>query len=284
MKKEPHFYFIFLISYLMVFLSIFFAETSSALSTEAISPLAKQKSPPVEISPMADKHIFSPEPDSLELKSVNRQNGTVNVGKADDPQQSIDTLFQKVKADIELTGIVITPASRKAMIRYKGKGAKVQTSEMYSSGTPIYDYVLKEISPNYVVIGQSNLEVKLELFKERSDRPETPKEAEPQNSATQPLNGQKIPDNKAMSNSEEHPSDGKRAMPGGNPPKIIKQDPRNTQDGNAADGSNPFAQALQGSGEEAVPSFNNSGTDGNSNMGNPFLQAIQRARERQKSQ
>ncbi|MBF0467622.1 MAG: hypothetical protein HQK61_01850 [Desulfamplus sp.] len=248
---------------------------------------------------MATKHIFSPEPDITGVSNMKNQDDKGNTG-----QQSIDVLLQKIKREIELTGIIITPESKKAMILYKGRGGSKQAAEVYSSGASIHDYTLKDIFPNYVVIAQDNLEIKLGLFKERNDRPQPPKEPPPQNSTNnKEFTEQQQPKNKDITNASENQMDGnsnaeipanfnESAVPlPVNSQQNTSEPAKASQDGNP-EVTNPFVEAMQnaamrreaaGISEDAATNFNY--TDGNNNMdANPFLQAIKRARERQQSQ
>jgi len=259
LKEYTNFYLMVLVSYLVVILPTFFCGTTYALATEQVVSTTEEKSAHSEISPMVEKHIFSPEPDSsLELQSINSPDGNANGGKADKEQQSSEELLQKVKREIELTGIIITPESKRAMILYKGKGEKSQIPEVYGAGTSIHGYLLKEIAPNYVMIAQNQLEVKVELFKERDDRPESPKEVAPKSDTAKPSDSKGPPENKESGKqAQESSQDGTLPTRRENTPTSIK----------------PLQEKMQG----------DSSTNGNGNMGNPFLQAIQRARERQQS-
>lgn len=248
---------------MVVILPTFFCGTTYALATEKVLSMAEEKSAHSEISPMVAKHIFSPEPDSsLELQSINSPDGRANGGKADKEQQSSEELLQKVRMEIELTGIIITPESKRAMILYKGKGEKRQIPEVYGAGTSIHGYILKEIAPNYVMIAQNNLEVKVELFKERDDRPESPKEVGPKSDTAKPSDSKGPPENKESGKqAQESSQDGNLPIRRENTPTSIKPLQDKMQDGNSSDSS----------------------INGTGNMGNPFLQAIQRARERQQN-
>ncbi|MBF0203703.1 MAG: hypothetical protein HQK67_05165 [Desulfamplus sp.] len=253
---------------------------------------------------MADKHIFSPEPDNLISNDIKNQGGKIN-----DVEQSVDTLMQKVKREIELTGIIITPESKKAMILYKGSGSKKPTPELYDSGSSISDYLLKEIFPNYVVIAQNNLEIKLGLFSEKKNRPEPLREMIPQNNPATINNGQGIPQNQAINIPQNNPSDGNSPVQNGNVlPDAGNFVPENIQGGNIPNANNPFAKsardpnlpsedvnpfvrAMQDAAIQGTPSGSpenttdtNNGINENNMGGNPFLQAIKRARERQQSQ
>ncbi len=246
-----------------------------------------------KIPPMIDKHIFSPEPDTTADNSLVTTQVVNNVDKSsNDLQQNIDLLMQKAKKEIELTGIIITPSSKKAMILYKGKGSKKQEAQLYDAGSSIDDYLLKEVAPNYVIIAQNSQEIKLALFKERTNRPEPPKEVVNQSSSN------KNPDEEAINkgitiknppdlNLPIKESSDNTPMP--IPQKMINSNSSSNsfekaiEDGNIPDISNPFIRAMHGAamqGESSGDTFNiNSSTDVN-----PFLQAIKRARERQQNQ
>ncbi|MGD9730867.1 MAG: hypothetical protein AB7U45_01690 [Desulfamplus sp.] len=261
------------------------------------------------IPPMAEKHIFSPEPD-ISSDTINSDSSSTpaisqSVNNSNDTQQSIDMLMQKVNREVELTGIVITPSSKKAMILYKGKGAKKEAAKLYDEGTSIDDYLLKDIFSNYIIIAQNNQEVKLSLFKERSNRPEAPKDIGNQNNLDKSGGGQPININQSI-NSIGNPANRAINIPEGHPPinlpRAMPQSMQNNngeslpieqsmqQDSNSESdlSSNPFIKALQGSSMQGDV-INSSGggdssIDGSSMGANPFLQAIQRARERQRSQ
>lgn len=256
------------------------------------------------ISPMAEKHIFSPDPDIIG-ENNDIMNGNQD-GKGNDVQQSVDALMQKVKREMELTGIIITPESKKAMIVYKGKGAKEQTAQLYDVGASIDIYLLKDVFPNYVVIAQNNLEVKLGLFQERANRPDQPKDVGNYSIGNKGSNGEESTLNSEMINVENQPNTNVD-LHGENIPNNVPKPPpiplkeanaqgvdnsfrKSIQDGNASDASNPFARALQGAASQGGATSGSSGNtnsrvEGGDNMGaNPFLQAIQRARERQQSQ
>ncbi|MBF0234204.1 MAG: hypothetical protein HQK65_14375 [Desulfamplus sp.] len=276
-------------------------ETDTPMSKKKTSPITESDPSPSPASPMAEKHIFSPEPDNTSVNNIKNKDD-----KGDTGQQSIDMLLQKINREIELTGIIITPESKKAMILYKGKGSKNKAPEVYSSGASIEDYILKDIFPNYVVIAQDTLEIKLGLFKERRDRPEPPKEPPPQNNTNnKELGDQQQPKNKNINNMAESQPDGSSGIEDGTgltgtagvltkngQDGNIPDPAKAVQDANNPEITNPFVEAMQnaamkreaaGISEESTTNFSN--TDSNSNMdANPFLQAIKRARERQRSQ
>ncbi|MBF0302086.1 MAG: hypothetical protein HQK73_03530 [Desulfamplus sp.] len=275
------------------------APTQSAAEKAIASPSAEKKF----LATMAERHIFSPDPDSVEDINSNGMLPSSNqaVNNSNSEQQSLDMLMQKVKRELELTGIIITPESKKAMILYKGKGTKKPAAELYDAGASIDDYLLKEVFPNYVVISQNNQDVKIALFKERQDRPELPKDTVNQNNLNSNATGQPIPVNPHIDGTENLPNrnisipDGhppinfprpaSQSMPNNNAQPIPSEQP--IQNGTDSDAANPFVKALQGETSADVyrdtTDLNNS-TDGTNMGGNPFLQAIQRARERQRSQ
>lgn len=305
MKNKVHSYSTLLLFYfLFVVLSLLWPNTFIAMATDITSPIQETNNllaPPVakkEIfsaetdspSPMTEKHIFSPEPDSVKVQD----GGSLSDVNKSVAQQDTDTMLKKVKRDMDLTGIIITPESKRAMILYKGKGDKKQTPEVYTSGASISDYILKDVAPNYVVIAQNNLEVKLGLFQERNNRPEMPKEIEPQSNSNKAsaTDGQIPQKNMGTENNPQNVGDPDTALKDGNlPNNRFNPVSENMQENNAPDVSNPFVEALQqgqlipsDQSEESRANSNNN-TDANSNLGiNPFLQAIKRARERQQSQ
>ncbi|MBF0376764.1 MAG: hypothetical protein HQK72_04715 [Desulfamplus sp.] len=250
------------------------------------------------LSPMAEKHIFSPEPDGSNNSSGMMGNPD-GLGLPNNAKQNIDMLMQKVKREIELTGIVITPVSKKAMILYKGKAGGAgavnkQVPELYESGSSIDEYLLKEIFPNYVVIAQNNLEIKLGLFTEKNNRPEQPKDNLNQGGNS---NGQGMAINQQDMVNSSNPPGGIIMGQDGTPPMPINpesvQDPniqkgiKSIEDGNVRpEPPNPFVRAMQDSStQREIPADSNSFNNIDGNTGaNPFLQAIQRARERQRTQ
>ncbi|MBF0228194.1 MAG: hypothetical protein HQK63_01155 [Desulfamplus sp.] len=250
------------------------------------------------LAPMAEKHIFSPEPDGSNSSGIMGN----PEGLPNNAQQSIDMLMQKVKREIELTGIVITPVSKKAMILHKGKVAapssvNKQVPDLYESGSSIGEYLLKEVFSNYVVIAQNNLEIKLGLFTEKNNRPEQPKENLRGNSSGQGMainqqdmvNSGNPPDGIIMGQDGTPPINAPMPI---NPESIqdinIQKGPKSIEDGNVRpEPPNPFVRAMQDSAnqrERDIPDDNNSFNNTDGSMGNPFLQAIQRARERQRTQ
>ncbi|MBF0210216.1 MAG: hypothetical protein HQK68_04935 [Desulfamplus sp.] len=308
-------------------------DISSAIANQPIFPFAPKKSQAIESpstdnknidnseptkaeatppssTPMVEKHIFSPEPDIVADSNTTVNSDGQNTEKAIDPtHQTIDNLMQKVKKEIELTGIIITPSSKRAMILYKGKGSKKQTPEFYDAGASIDEYLLKDVYPNYVVIAQNDIEIRVGLFQERSDRPNAPKIAVNQNIENK-IDGSSQPIPQEIMNPENFPDpninvqDGRLQQGGSipmNPPQAIGQDPNSQagvleqiQDGNMSDMSNPFVRAMhdaavQESGhpiisEEMRANLQNRAEQNRNTDTNPFLQAIKRARERQQSQ
>ncbi len=222
------------------------------------SPEIDEPEPPQP--PMVYNHIFSPDPD---------QEGGGNA--TDDKKmpggllKEDDQFLDRVKKDIVLTGIIITPAYKRALIQFRGAAKRFRTSEFFESGAVFEDYVLKDIFPNYIVVSFKDKEVKLGLYRERGDRPSP------------------LKDENTSSQTAKTGSDDQSRKTGRSEPDAEQDEVDETQEEGAQpqEESNvlqkkparpvtptPAPQKIQiGSGAEATE--------------NPFLKAIQRARERQ---
>ena len=158
--------------------------------------------------------------------------------------------------------------------------------------------MLKEVAPNYVIIAQNSQEIKLALFKERTNRPEPPKDVVNQNSSNKNPDGEPINQGINIKNPPDLNLPINEGNSSGNTPMPVPENILNSnsssnpfekaiEDGKIPDISNPFIRAMHGAamqGDNSGDTFNvNSSTDGSMGV-NPFLQAIKRARERQQSQ
>ena len=205
----------------------------------------------VEGSAIVEKHIFSPEPDSEESPKTETSVNTVED----------ERLFKKLDQQLLFTGIVRSSGERKVLLREKRSKGPLDDYAL-SVGDEIMEMTVKEIGRNYVVLAGQEGEVRLNLFKSRTDRPVAPKVTVP-SPPQAPTNKQ----GSSASNGNASAATAANQNPvpqGGNaaskPPSAIGGErPANGKDDSAV------VDPTQGLPEGA----------------NPFLEAIRRARERQ---
>ncbi|SLM30363.1 exported hypothetical protein [Desulfamplus magnetovallimortis] len=231
--------------------------------------------------PMVEKHLFSPDADG--------ENALVSKGIAtsDDDNGPDDLLLKKIKQEIELTGIVISHESKKALVRYKKRGRKSEPASLYNSGDMIESYLLKDVFPNYIVVTHENRDIRLGLFQERTDRPEPLPEPVENLSEGTALPSQK---NGESQGAQPVANGTKSGTSAGASSAQSNQQGLAPSSGTKPASANPFMKTIENAGNsDELPADNSAVMDGDGGQApsqgiNPFLQAIQRARERQQQQ
>ncbi|MEA2061956.1 MAG: hypothetical protein U9P10_15955 [Thermodesulfobacteriota bacterium] len=109
---------------------------------------------------MVKKHIFAPEPESEDLQQTGK--------KTDD--RDLSRVLRQVENQLEFTGIIFSSDTRKVLIKDKRAGKDDQKS-VFEQGEPIMDMIIDEIGRNYIVLKGKGETVKLNLYKNRADRP-----------------------------------------------------------------------------------------------------------------
>ena len=253
-------------------------ETDDLLDKEDQEELDKEDQEEIEVEdneisereglepPMVYNHIFSPDPDMEGMGGALDDEKKMPGGLLKEDDQFLD----RVKKDIVLTGIIITPAYKKALIQFRGAPKLSRTSEFFESGAVFEDYVLKDIFPNYIVVSCKDKEVKLGLYRERGDRPSP------------------LKDENTSSQTGKTGSNKQLRKTGGNEPGDEQDEVEETQEEGVQlqeESDNPLANVLQKkrvrtATPNPAPQKIQIG-NGAESTENPFLKAIQRARERQ---
>lgn len=184
--------------------------------------------------PMVEKHIFSPE--------------TARRIPLEDKKSPV---VKQIEQQIIFTGVIISPAGRRAMMREKLVRGRKRESEFYKEGDEINGMTVKQIGSNFIILSGQGKNVKLNLYQGPKVRPAPP--AMPRvGEASKTVAGRQ---------SESSPA-GEREKSGKRP---------------AAQVSRP-KQAGQLSSPRAIPSNPSRGLRRNApNSSNPFLEALKRA-------
>ena len=109
-------------------------------------------------SPMVERHLFSPEPDTK---------GTYK-----------SPLAARLEKELMFTGIIISSHGKWAMIREKGGKADREGSGLHKEGDEIKGLLIQQIGNNFLILAGDGKEVRLNLYHEGKPRPEKPVGAE----------------------------------------------------------------------------------------------------------
>lgn len=125
------------IFFLFIALSIFLATSNAGAS-----------------SPMVERHLFSPEPDTQ---------GTYK-----------SPLAVRLEKELMFTGIIISSQGKWAMIREKGEKTDREGSSLHKEGDEIKGLFIRQIGNNFLILAGDGKEVRLNLYHEGKARPEKP--------------------------------------------------------------------------------------------------------------
>ncbi len=207
-------------------------------------------------SPMVEHRLFTPGDEVLNASGAAAAQAVNN---------------QKVEKELSLTGIVITPQEKKAIIRDNIKSPEGSKNRFYHEGDQIKDMKIKEIQHTYVILASQDSTLKLSLYRGDKARPvavpipqETPAQKSPQpgtaaqNQTTpQPANAQPTAQSPPLP--APAPNAGK-----GNQPAPSSPSPGPASE---AQPTNPFTEALQ----KAAAARSAQGTaQGTGGFANPF--------------
>ena len=103
-------------------------------------------------SPMVEKHIFSPEPDTK--------------GSHKSP------MALKLEKELMFTGVIISSQGKWAMIREKGRKPDTAVSGFHKEGDEIKGMSIRQIGNNFLILVGDGKEVRLNLYHEGKPRPE----------------------------------------------------------------------------------------------------------------
>lgn len=210
-------------------------------------------------APMVEKHIFLPEKPSEKKESV-----------SDD----------KLKSNLEFTGVVISEKGKWAFIKEKRKkkGAGEQTRGYFKEGEEISGAVISSIEANRLVLINDGNEVNIKLFSGDKKRPapvKVSKNTAPAPKATGKKNTAK---NKTQSGKSTQKANNKTVGQNTGKGLIDKQirEAEAKKGTPVAPSANPFTQALK----KAIDKNQAAGTGG-AGASNPFIEAIKRAQQKQ---
>ena len=110
-----------------------------------------------DMSPMAEKHIFTPDNAGDQKEEVLPKSGVVS------PVLEKEILF---------TGVLITPKGKSAILAENVKSDKAGIKHMLKQGDQIKGMTIQEIGSNFVLLsGKENTTVKMNLYKGAKTRP-----------------------------------------------------------------------------------------------------------------
>ena len=208
----------------------------------------------VDKSPMVKNHIFG-------------QRKTTDINKSDKVVKN-SNLYKYFERKANFTGILDINGSRRALLKTKSHRKEDGLSSCLAVGETILEMKLIEIGKNYIVLSKKGEELRLNLFKNRKDRPSVPKSLKPSN----------IPAINTLRNSLASDLTKKSAVNTGGKTGKSDKSTANTKklkpnsQNNAASNpnANPFLKAIQKA--RTTPA-----TKGP----NPFLESIRKAKESQ---
>lgn len=105
-------------------------------------------------SPMVERHIFLPEPDTT--------------GSYKSP------LTLKLEKELMFTGVIISSHGKWAMIREKGKKTDRDVSGRHKEGDEVKGMVIRKIGNNFLILAGEGTQVRLSLYHEGKQRPAIP--------------------------------------------------------------------------------------------------------------
>jgi len=105
-------------------------------------------------SPMVERHIFLPEPDTT--------------GSYKSP------LTLKLEKELMFTGVIISSHGKWAMIREKGRKTDRGVSGRHKEGDEVKGMVIRKIGNNFLILAGEGTEVRLSLYHEGKQRPAMP--------------------------------------------------------------------------------------------------------------
>lgn len=206
-----------------------------------------------ENSFMVKKHIFG-------------QYEKADVSKSDKSVKKSD-LYKIFERKVHFTGILNLNGSQRALLKKKS-GSKETLQKYFAVGETIIEMKLVEIGKNYIVLSKKGEKFKLNLFRDRQDRPVT-------------LKTPKVSSIKPIKNALKNSLSAKLAKTTNktNVQKITKNIPStNSNKINStiqnSSTSNPFLDAVNKSKKDKPQRTT-------SNEANPFLELIRKAREAQ---
>ncbi len=230
-----------------------------------------------------EKHIFSPKPDKLPEVDVK------------DPldEAARKRLLKSLDRNVIFTGIIKSAGESRALIRER-KNKKDSKNYSLKVGGTVMDMTLQEIGNNYIVLTGLDMEVRLNLFKSRKDRPVAPKIKLPvpdktgKGAAQQPavatnspvVNANKLGGNAKFSVDKNQKEKNDAASGNSQPNDSIPSNAPSAETPKAS-AVNPFVQALQKSRQNSINNGGGTSISGGAGSTNPFLDAIKRAREQQ---
>ena len=103
-------------------------------------------------SPMVEKHIFLPEPNTKESHK--------------------SPMALKLEKELMFTGVIISPQGKWAMIREKGRKTDIAVSGFHKEGDEIKGMSIRQIGNNFLILAGDGKEVRLNLYHEGKPRPE----------------------------------------------------------------------------------------------------------------
>ncbi len=189
-------------------------------------------------SPMVDHRLFIPGEDAM--KNTNMAN-----------TQAVSN--QALQKEFSLTGIVITPKEKKAIIKENIKSPEPSKNHYYHEGDQIKDMKIKEIQHNYIILASKENTVKLSLYRGDKVRPVAMPAAQepPAPKAPQPGNIAQNKSNPAAANAPsaapQTPSSPFGPGPAPNQPTAptAGPSPSSAPSSDAQASPNPFAEAMQ---------------------------------------
>ncbi len=166
---------------------------------------------------------------------------------------------EKMRKTLSFTGVILSSRVKYAMIRKKSRKKGQEGRGLYREGDEVHGMTLKEIGSNYVVLADKGQDVKLKLYEGRKARPAPPR-------------APKVPARTAPAKTAA--GKGKAAAPSGGSAKGAKVRKLPAAGSQAPAGMTPQAVI------DALEQSRQSGGNGPSKA-NPFLKAIQKAKEKQ---
>jgi len=105
-------------------------------------------------SPMVERHIFLPEPDTT--------------GSYKSP------LTLKLEKELMFTGVIISSHGKWAMIREKGRKTDREVRGRHKEGDEVKGMVIRKIGNNFLILAGEGTQVRLSLYHEGKQRPAMP--------------------------------------------------------------------------------------------------------------